>query len=52
MISCTFGAGMPTYFEMFALGATLFSLKGDQKKERSMKMKNDTCKAAVMATLG
>jgi len=52
VISCTFGLGVPTYFEMFALGATLFSVLIDQKKERRPKMKNDTWKATAVATVG
>lgn len=43
---------MPTYFEMFALGATLFSSFDDQKEERRTTMKNDTWKAAAVATMG
>ena len=52
IISCTFGFGVPTYFEMFALGATLFSVLNDQKEERRPKMKNDTWKATAVATVG
>ena len=53
MISCTFGFVMPTYFEMFALRATLFStFNDDQKEERRIIMKNDTLMAATVATLG
>lgn len=45
---------MPTYFEMFALEATLFSsLDSDgQKEERGIAMTNDTWTAAMVATMG
>ena len=43
---------MPTYFELFALGATLFSSLDGQKEERRNTMKNDTWKAAAVAAMG
>ena len=49
---CTFGFGLPTYFEMFALGVTLFSSFDVQKKEGRNTMKNDTWKASIVATVG
>ena len=43
---------MPTYFEMFALGVTLFSSLDGQKEERRTTMKNDTWTATAVATMG
>lgn len=48
---------MPTYFELFALGATLFSFKDNQnnnvqKKGRSMKKKNEIWNAVGVVILG
>lgn len=48
---------MPTYFELFALGATLFSFKdnqnnNDQKEERSITMKKVNWNAIGVVVLG
>lgn len=48
---------MPTYFELYALGATLLSFKdnqnnNDKKKKRSMKMKNVIWNAVGVVVLG
>jgi hypothetical protein len=47
---------MPTYFELFSLGVTLFSFKNnqnnnDQKEEKSMDMKNETWNAVGVVVL-
>jgi hypothetical protein len=57
IISCLIGFGMPTYFELFSLGATLFSFKdnqnnNDQKKERSITMKKVNWNAIGVVVLG
>lgn len=48
---------MPTYFELFSLGATLFSFKDNQnnndpKKERSITMKKVNWNAIGVVVLG